>query len=66
MQNNKFIWWKGIALGPFSDEQLSSLNYPNVELFVDKAIENDIIPKTPPLSKSMEENPNVPHIFFKP
>lgn len=65
MNGQKYIWWKGIALGPFSDEQISLLNWPNVEVFVDRALDNDIVPKTPPLSKDMEENPNIPHIFFK-
>ncbi|MBV6513858.1 MAG: hypothetical protein FMNOHCHN_03414 [Ignavibacteriaceae bacterium] len=62
----KYIWWKEIALGPFSDEQLEKLNWQNVEILVDDILKNNRMSKTPPLSQNMKENPHIPHIFFNP
>lgn len=62
--NEKFIWWKGVSLGPFSDEELQSLHWSNVEVIIDSLLKTDF-PKTPPLTLDMKDNPNIPHVFCK-
>lgn len=62
--NKKFIWWKGVALGPFSDENLQKLNWDAIEVCVDSLLKTDF-KRTPPLSPNMKANPDIPHIFLK-
>ncbi len=66
LEMKKYIWWKEIVLGPFSDDQLNRLNWQNIEVVVDNLLENNQMPKTPPLSQDMKNNPNIPHVFFNP
>lgn len=61
----KYIWWKGIVIGPFTQEQISLLKWENVEVFIDEALVTNIIPRTEPLNEDMRQNPNVPHFLFQ-
>lgn len=65
LEMQKYIWWKEVVLGPFSDDQLDRLNWQNIEILVDDVLANDRMPKTPALNQDMAENPNVPHILMK-
>lgn len=65
LKMQKYIWWKEIVLGPFSDDQLDRLNWQNIQILVDDLLANDRMPKTPALNQDMAENPNVPHILMK-
>lgn len=65
LEMQKYIWWKEIVLGPFSDSQLDNLNWQNIERLVDDILMNGEFPKTPALNQDMAENPNVPHILMK-
>ena len=65
LEMQKYIWWKEIILGPFSDKQLDSLNWQNIEHLIDDVLTNDRAPKTPALNQDMTENPDVPHILTK-
>ena len=58
----KYIWWKEITIGPFSDEQIEKLNFERIEILVDTLLQKDF-PKAAPLTQSMRDFPNRPYIF---
>lgn len=60
----KYIWWKKIVVGPFSDKQLEKLNYERIEVLIDSLLERGF-DTVEPMSPSMTANPNIPHIFYK-
>lgn len=60
----KYLWWKEIVLGPFSDDEIINLKMDKVEKIVDRLLEINS-QKTKPFTQDMIDNPLIPHIIQK-